>query len=231
MPYYPKTKIQTDLFSNGELIRSSDFTNYVGPYYKLSNGQRYVGRDPQALRYPELLIDLKEFTPPITPTSSILVTQRALDNNLLTSLSGSENYVQNLKEEFVPRKIPVPYYPEPNEQDYQIGYFTRYFAKQVNAPQFTEINKSTFEGLASHDESYFWQLYNPTSIPWQISGNVEKVFTTNRKIIKLEEKNGFKGLSFFLREDYLKFYQGSTQGFVTGSFKDMDSRSKFGSIK
>ena len=48
MPYYPKTKIQTDLFSNGELVKASDLSPYVGPYYKLSTGQRYLGATPQA---------------------------------------------------------------------------------------------------------------------------------------------------------------------------------------
>ena len=49
MPYYPANKIQTNLFSNGELIRLSDLTIYTGPYYKLSNGQAFAGKDPQAL--------------------------------------------------------------------------------------------------------------------------------------------------------------------------------------
>ena len=61
--------------------------------------------------------------------------------------------------------------------------------------------------MSSHNDEYLWQLYKTTSFPWQISGNIEKVLDTNRKIVKLEEKNGFMGLSLFLKEDYLKFYQ------------------------
>lgn len=207
MPYYPKSKIQTNLFSNGELLKSSDFTNYIGPYYKVSNGQKYAGKDPQSFRYPELLIDLKELADLQQPQTSDLFTQRPSIVNPATSLIESSNYVENLKESYVSRKVPVPYYPEPTEQDYQIGYFTRYFVKQVNAIKFTEISKKTFDSISTHSEEYLWQLYNPTSIPWQISGDIEKVLNTNRKIIRLEEKNGFYGFSLFLKKDYLKFYQ------------------------
>jgi len=61
--------------------------------------------------------------------------------------------------------------------------------------------------MSSHNDSYLWQLYKTTSLPWQISGNIENVLNTNRKIIRLEEKNGFNGLSLFLKGDYIKFYQ------------------------
>jgi hypothetical protein len=204
MPYYPQTKIQTNLFSNGELIRSSDFTSYVGPYYKLSTGDRFVGQNPQVLRYPELLIDLKDFQ---QPTDSQL-TKQAPNFSTLTELG---NYTQNLKEQYVSRKVPIPYYPQPTQQDYQIGYFTRYFAKQANDTTFIEINQSTFENLSQHNSEYLWELYNVTSFPWQINGNVENVFKTNRNIVRLEEKNSFIGLSRFLKENYIKFYQGADQ--------------------
>lgn len=204
MPYYPKTKIQTNLFSNGELIKSSDFSNYVGPYYKLSTGERYVGKDPQALRYPELLIDSVTNTANQNTSTSILLTQR---QPAFTTLTTDGNYYQNLKEDYTPKKVPVPFYPQPTDQDYQVGYFTRYFAKKANYVNYIEINQSTFENLSSHNGEYLWQLYETISLPWQISGDIEKVIQINRNIVKLEEKNGFSGLSKFLKEDYIKFYQ------------------------
>jgi hypothetical protein len=204
MPYYPKTKIQTNLFSNGELIKSSDFSDYIGPYYKLSTGEKYVGKDPQAFRYPELLLDPISVTATQGISTSPLITQR---QPAFTTLTGSGNYYENLKEDYTPKKVPVPFYPQPTDQDYQVGYFTRYFAKKANSINYTEINQSTFKNLSSHNGEYLWKLYKTTSLPWQISGDIEKVFNTNKNIIKLEEKNGFSGLSRFLKEDYIKFYQ------------------------
>ena len=201
MAYYPKTKIQTNLFSNGELIRISDLSSYIGPYYKLSTGQKYVGINQQTLRYPEELID---------PIDLVSQTSEGIFTELTTSFTSTASiniYVQNLEDKPTNKQIPVPYYPQPTSQDYQIGYFSRYFAKQVNAFNFVEINKSTFQNLAEHNGEYLWELYNTTSIPWQIAGNIENVFRTNKNLVKLNEKNGFERLSLFLKENYLKFYQ------------------------
>lgn len=215
MPYYPKTKIQTDLFANGELVRASDLSPYVGPYYKLSTGQKYVGINPQSNRYPEELINPVEL--------GNLLNQQELYTQLETSFvttSSLSTYVQNLDTPPQNQKVPVPYYPQPTNQDYQIGYFSRYFAKQVNAIKFIEVNQSTFNNLAEHNGEYLWELYNVTSIPWQISGNVENVYKTNRNLVRLEEKNGFEGLSRYLQENYIKFYQGPDKN------KDLSSLSK-----
>ena len=204
MPYYPKTKIQTNLFANGELVQASDLSPYVGPYYKLSTGQKYVGINPQSNRYPEELID------PIELGNSLA--QEGLYTQLQTSFvttSSLNTYVQNLELPPTRQRIPIPFYPQPTSQDYQIGYFSRYFAKQANASVFIEVDKSTFENLAEHNSEYLWQLYNVTSIPWQISGNVENVYKTNRNLVRLSEKNGFNGLSLYLKANYIKFYQGA----------------------
>ena len=201
MAYYPKTKIQTNLFSNGELIRISYLSSYIGPYYKLSTGQKYVGINQQTLRYPEELID---------PIDLVSQTSEGIFTELTTSFTSTASiniYVQNLEDKPTNKQVPVPYYPQPTSQDYQIGYFSRYFAKQVNAFNFVEINKSTFQNLAEHNGEYLWELYNTTSIPWQIAGNIENVFRTNKNLVKLNEKNGFERLSLFLKENYLKFYQ------------------------
>jgi hypothetical protein len=200
MPYYPKSKIQTNLFSNGEFSRSSNGSTYIGPYYKLSDGTKYVGINPQSLRYPDELLDLT--TPDSTITSEIFT---KLQPPTLETLS-LNTYSQNLKITPTPQKIPTPFYPQPTNQDYTTGYFSRYFAKQINASIFIEINQSTFQNLSENNSEYLWQLYNVTSIPWQISGNIENIYKTNQNLVKLAEKNGFQGLEFYLKNNYTKFY-------------------------
>jgi hypothetical protein len=200
MPYYPKSKIQTNLFSNGEFSRSSNGSTYIGPYYKLSDGTKYVGINPQSLRYPDELLDLT--TPDSTITSEIFT---KLQPPTLETLS-LNTYSQNIKIPPTPQKIPTPFYPQPTNQDYTTGYFSRYFAKQINASIFIEINQSTFQNLSENNSGYLWQLYNVTSIPWQISGNIENIYKTNQNLVKLAEKNGFQGLEFYLKNNYTKFY-------------------------
>jgi hypothetical protein len=200
MPYYPKSKIQTNLFSNGEFSRSSNGSTYIGPYYKLSDGTKYVGINPQSLRYPDELLDLT--TPDPTITSEIFT---KLQPPTLETLS-LNTYSQNIKITPTPQKIPTPFYPQPTNQDYTTGYFSRYFAKQINASIFIEINQLTFQNLSENNSEYLWQLYNVTSIPWQISGNIENIYKTNQNLVKLAEKNGFQGLEFYLKNNYTKFY-------------------------
>lgn len=203
MPYYPKSKIQTNLFSNGEFLRSSDASTYIGPYYKLSDGTKYVGIDPQSLRYPDELLDL---IPPDSIITSEIFTQLQ-PSTLETSFL--DTYSLIIKTTPTPQKIPTPFYPQPTNQDYTTGYFNRYFAKQINAPIFIEINQSTYQNLSENNSEYLWQLYNVTSIPWQISGNIENIYKTNKNLVKLAEKNNFKGLEFYLKNNYTKFYTPS----------------------
>ena len=47
MPYYPKSQIQTGIYTNGgEFILSTTDEIYVGYYYELSNGEKYTGKTP-----------------------------------------------------------------------------------------------------------------------------------------------------------------------------------------
>jgi hypothetical protein len=57
MPYYPKSQIKTNLYSNGPdsnltlLNPQQQLTNivnfYTGPYYETSNGNKFTGKSPE----------------------------------------------------------------------------------------------------------------------------------------------------------------------------------------
>ena len=217
MPYYPKNRVQTNLFTNGgELVLALTLEPYTGYYYKLYNGQKYAGIDPNSSQYPELLIAFSDFIP-ITP-NNIIQTELARE-----SLDTNTTYIRNYKTTIVPRRVPTPFYPKPTLNQYITGYFDRYFAKQVNDTNFIEVDKKTYEGISSHSSEYLWELYNITSIPWQLTGDAEKVYNTNRNLVKIQEKNGFNGLSIFLRDNYVKFYKGKDN--------HIDPKPKFGDLK
>jgi hypothetical protein len=205
MPYYPKNKIQTNLYSNGEdLVNANSLASYIGYYYKLSNGKMYIGKNANSQRYPEELIF---FTPPEDEESTKII------NNITYSDTNVNNtivstYVGNLENEPQRQLIPVPYYCNPKEKDYQRGYITRYFAKQINNYSFIEIDETTYKKLNSKNSEYLWELYYVTKIPWQIRGKATNVYKTNENIVFIQEKNNFKGLSQFLRKNYVKYYIG-----------------------
>ena len=205
MPYYPKNKIQTNLYSNGDnLVKSSNLELYTGPYYKISNGKMYVGVTPNSQRYPEELLPLIEDT--TSNTTKIINEITISDININNTIVN--NYIGNLDDPPKNQQIPVPFYPNPNVEDYKRGYFTRYFAKQINNYSFIEINQLAYKNLESKNSEYLWQLYYVTEIPWQIRGNATDVYKTNESVVFIQEKNNFKGLSQFLRKNYVKYYIG-----------------------
>lgn len=203
MPYYPKTKIVTDLFTNsGQFIKASTYEPYSGPYYELSNGKTYIGPNPQANRFPEEILNLATIGEPVKDTTltSEIVSVR-------TRGASVSEYVGGLKETVQSKIVPTPYYPQPTENDYSIGYFTRYFAKKINEYAFVEISKKTYENFVNKNSAYLWEMYYVTELPWQITGQVEKVYKTNKHVVELEERKKFGKLSQFLKNDYIKFYK------------------------
>ena len=97
MAYYPKNKIQTNLFTNGDEYQTLDSNilgldgSYIGYYYKLSNGKFYTGKFPGDGNNDEIVLISGKPTPtPKTPITNV-----------------------------------PPLYPTP--EDYKNGFFTRYF--------------------------------------------------------------------------------------------------------
>ena len=205
------------------MVKMSDLGPYTGPYYKLSSGKMFVGATPKANRYPEEIINLDDI---VVGEDNAVTNRIATPSRVTTTSTVNEtlvyNYVGNLPldNKPTPRLVPTPFYPKPTPQDYKRGYFTRYFAKQVNNFAFIEINQSTFSSLSQNNSEYLWELYYVTEIPWQISGDVTKVYSTNEKVVAIQEKDKFKGLSTFLRNNYLKFYLDK-DGRKVGSVKVM----------
>jgi hypothetical protein len=96
----------------------------------------------------------------------------------------------------------------PTPSDYDVGEFTRYFCKKTNEIIYLEINKDTYTKLTSKDPTYLFQMYIPFKFQWVITGEKEKVYTSNRNITRyISEKFNFPFLNKYLREDYLKYYK------------------------
>jgi hypothetical protein len=199
MPYYPKNRIQTNLYTNGGEYNIVDTgENYTGYYYKLYNNTFFTGKTPNDLINQELI----PFVETIQDQNQFVIVEPFPDPSV--------NTYNQITEIPSPKKLPIPYYPTPTEQDYKIGELQRYFSKQINDTKFTEINKSDFNALVSKDSSYLWELFITISIPWDITGNKDQVEQTNKNITLLTEvKNKVFGFSKFieLTGGYLKFYQ------------------------
>lgn len=201
--YYPLSQIKSNLYTNGgEYIILSSKKNYIGYYWKTSDGKYFTGRTPQDTPISELGKVL-EYTP--LPDTQI-------QQNVLNSID-QEN-VKNIPylsiKNIDPNQVTfIPTYAPtiPTQQDYQIGEFRRFFCKKTNEIQYVEINVNQYSLLAKKDPQILWQLYLPFNIPWVISGNAENAASTNKNIVELTMKQlKLPRLNDYLKNDYLKYF-------------------------
>lgn len=193
--YYPKSQIQTDLYTKGEQLQLvSSKEEYIGYYWKTSKNEYFTGRNPQDGS--PLKLELIPVALPST-LSTITIEQNNKVYNTLKNIDTSKTLL-----------VPLYYKPSPTQEDYEIGYFTRYFAKKQNQNLYIEVNKDTFNKLKTKNESYDYKSYLNFELNWQISGNKDKVQQTNKKIIFSTEKRlRIEGLTSYLNFNYLEFYK------------------------
>ena len=179
--YYPKSKIQTNLYTNGyELAYLSTLNNYVGFYYKTYDGKYFSGKSNDDVTSEELL----NITPAID-SSNEYQTSPDFDNINATLLTIGYNQM-NLP---ILSKLPTFTQTTPTQDNYKKGRFERYFVRKSNEPKFIEIDKLQFERFLSKDSQYAWQFYIPFFMTWLIDGDKNKVKETNFKIASQVQLN------------------------------------------
>ena len=214
MPYYPKSQIKTNLYTNGTEYSTEDLVPYTGYYFKTSKGKLFTGRTPQDPPIKELFLiglenravdppkyevrtafDASDIDPAVDP-------QYALTQNVFAE------YVSAYKTQFTPTLLPYFIASKPTEQDYQLGEFRRYFCKKSNELVYIEIDQTQYDLLFNKNPSILWQMYIPFNIPWNLTGNKEDVAQVNKNMVDLAMlKNKAPFLDRYLNYDYLKYYR------------------------
>ena len=236
MAYYPLSQIKTNLFTNGgefyiptsdtdiRYYSDSSINSYIGFYWKTSSEKYFTGKNPQSNN----ILELKKYiegTPsnndlilstdtPIKGTMSIYL--QGADADLLPENAlGAQQMVYtytNIKDIERNRKILIPTYilPRPTTQEYQQGYFTRYFCKKSNEFVYLEIDKDTYDKLKNKDPKILYQLYVPFTLKWQLAGDKEKVYNTNKNMIELVMRDQkMYLLNRYLKENYTQFWKSN----------------------
>jgi hypothetical protein len=213
MPYYPKSQIKTNLYTNGTnptLYKTEDQTVYSGYYHQLSNGKYFSGKTPQDTPSFELTTSTTTSFPSLIALNSVPVYP------VLTS-EGTEIYI-SYPNDFSSLEYPKfedvtvnppSYNPNyPNPQDYQIGEFRRYFCKKTNEIKYIEIDKNYFNSLLAKSPNVLWSLYLPFYLDWQLTGNEEQVARVNKNNAELTAKKlKLPGLLEYLQFDFTKYYK------------------------
>ena len=198
--YYPKNKIKTGLYTNGgEYIYADNKSSFTGYYYALYNGKFYEGKSPTKGNREIIEISL------LDSDQSIKTDIRLIDD---FGPSGKTESYATIVSTGQKQNVPIPVFRFPQQTDYGIGQFVRYFCRKVNEPVFIEINNSTYTALYNKNQNWV-QLYIPFQIYWLIAGDYEKVVQTNRiNVTRKEQSLQLYGLTKYIETHggYDKFY-------------------------
>jgi hypothetical protein len=202
--YYPPNQIKPNLFANSdEFVFASDTLPFSGSYHQLSNGRYYTGalhsNDSQEIVPVTGLTQATAIPTNKTNATLVIVDDTSLENNTYTRLTNQSQLV---------KEAPTNLQNLPTQQDYQIGEFTRYFAKTINQDVYIEFNKETYDRLISKDPSIYYEQYVAFKLPWRLIGNKEQVFRVNRNItVLVSQQLNLPKFGMYLKNDYLKYYK------------------------
>ena len=220
--YIPKDRIKPNLYTPGnEFVIKDTGESYVGCYHSLYTGKFYTGKNQNDYDIREIVSsgvpgsnNKVDLPPDSTNINKIALFLQDPDppvggdnwnpKDIVTFLALSGKSITNDD----PKTVPFQKYPEPTQNDYQLGEFQRYFCKKRNEFIYLEISKSDYSKLVKQDSAIDFTNWAPFSIPWTLTGNESQVYNTNRNIVLLEEKNKkFYGFGKYLRGDYLRYYK------------------------
>ena len=209
--YYPLTRIKTDLYTRGTTYKLPNGQPYIGRYYLTYEGKAYTGANPTVGTNEELT--RLEATPNkvsqvVNNTGAVYAIVKSQNTISQSNLNKTlnNNQLQELE----------PYYPVLLESDYQIGYFTRYFAKKVTGPGYIiEISKNQYANIQNNANPQDFLVYESTSMLWQLTGPLRDtrvsqyqikggIIDTNKRVTE-QKALTFRGLVEFIGGDYTKF--------------------------
>ena len=169
MPYFPKSKVNIKEASTGEFIYREGRKPFKGKYLELSNGRYYEGTD---------VINLG---------SELVKAKEASSNNIMGNSFDAQKYslLKKKKKKFLQntKRIPINK-PTPTEEDYNRGYYIRYFARRINQPKgYIEVNFDTVNKLQEKVD-YDYNLYEAGSITWALKNGTRKTNNNNLRLLE-----------------------------------------------
>ena len=212
--YYPKSQIQTSLYTNGEeFVLASTNESYTGYYYVVGGEEFYTGKNPSDT--PNELLLRAQVTPigndGTFDRGEIVVQDEDYEQYIVGNPENNLNYSNLPKSSLTQNRfLPQFFSPLPTSRDYELGEFQRYFCKKSNELIFLEISNQTYQSLLDRDPTIAFELYNPISIPWSLTGDKEQVYNINKRIVFLKEKQqNVYGFSSYFKDDFSKYCKSS----------------------
>jgi hypothetical protein len=165
-----KSEVTIKYTNGGEFIhyvRNLGPVDYVGFYYELKNGRKFIGADYTNTRRTPLHS---------RPKSSFD------DKNKMYYYLTAQSYDRYV--------YPSYFYPQPNPEDYKKGFIKRIFVQKVNNLQnIIEIDKAQKLQYNTNNSQgingYLWKI---VTLNWTISGPIEQVRKSNLRTLNTVNK-------------------------------------------
>lgn len=214
MSYYPLSQITSNLNTNGgEFMYADTEEEYKGNYWKNSKDEYFTGKTPQDTPTQKLVRIIYNEDNALSERKTSVIALFTQDPDPVgVDYSGLVNTSEYLKLKGID-PLQIVFLPPfsatlPTQQDYQNTEFRRYFCKKANELIYLEISKETYDKLVAQDPQILFSLYIPFYLPWQLTGNREQVYKTNKNITELTStKQNLPMLSEYLRMDFTKYYK------------------------
>ena len=149
--YFPKSKILENQYTSGkEFVLKTNQTPYRGYYYILSSNRYFTGKT-----YTDI------------STQELIKIEKTTDSVLVFNVSSGSVFT-----------LPKPYYASPTNEEYKVGYMTRYFIKRRNANYNTiiEISKNDYDAFNTSGQDLNTSLYVTVKLNWKITGPLHDDF-------------------------------------------------------
>lgn len=228
MPYLPKHYVKTGLVAEGNFIDKITGEAYAGPYYEIATGQYFSGIGPEDSTTREIVpfgnteapagtefqtvsvaFNLDVPTPDTTQTLNELQKPGFNYQVFQPRLVDAYTTVKKFQPSYYNSRIqPYQVTPIPNQADYQVGEYQRFFCKKANESLYLELDSIQYQGFADKDPRYFYDQYFTFTLPWTITGEKQQVYTTNQSTVARLVKNlQLYNFDKYLQENYLLFYK------------------------
>lgn len=156
MAYLPKNKYKIKYTNGGEFRLPKSSKEYIGNYIELLDGNVYAGDNI------------------VQPKGRLIRIDKNIGRNVQMDSKNNRIY-SILRPKLVKTQdnyIPIlSNSPHPTEEDYQKGFFIRYFYARINTKQINEIDKDTYDNF--NKRKYNTKLNMPFFIRWSLTENSE----------------------------------------------------------
>ena len=211
--YYPKSQIQTNLYTPGSkyqiLISKKPYKGY---YYCISNGTKYTGKFPGDGK--NLVLTPTFNNDPANPSQTL--TDNPLIEQISTDIAKYEgpytdfdtnSYIKLKNQKNISKVYPTPSTVLPTNKEKKLGVFNRFFCKKNNESVFFEISKDTYTQLLNKTENITYELFTPTRLEWVLSApSKEILFFINKEIVVSKQRElGWFGFLNSFNDNFLEY--------------------------